>query len=73
MFPVPVSHLEASLYAQLRMADFKVLGVMQLITGAAVLPLEEEIARISRKNPLVIFMYCLKWSACFCYFAGFYC
>ena len=48
-FPIPVSHLESSLYRQMRQADIEVLALMQCVTSATVLSLEEETGVLGRK------------------------
>ena len=46
-FPIPVSHLEQSLYAQMRAADLEVLALMEILSGVSNHKIEEEIRHLS--------------------------
>ena len=58
-FPVPVSHLEASLYEQLKLADMEVLSALQLVTRSTSLALHDEYDRIKRNLPR-LFIFCIN-------------
>ena len=61
--PIPVSHLETALYAQLQQADVEVIAALQLITQSTGLELHDEIERIqSAYLSIFLLLFYFSWS-----------